>query len=398
MKNSSLSLYLEINDLSYIFFVGKNDDNNNFKIIYKLELPLEGISNNRIYNLDEVSDEIKKNVYIVEQKLNHVFKEIVLILENYECTFLNLSGYKKLNGSQILRENITYILNILKSYVDKIELKKTVLHIFNSKFYLDNKFVENLPIGLFGDFYSHELSFTLINTNEYKNLITIFDKCNLRIKKILTKSFIKGANISDNFNNTEIFFYINIYKNSSKVFYFENNSLKFEQIFEFGTDIILKDISKITGLKINIIETILQKNKISKEMQENELVEEEFFDTSNFKKIKKRLIYEVALARIEEISQLILFNNINMQYYNKNLKIIFLEIDPKLNLKSLEDIFKKTFSNNNDLKINFIHDLADESLLNTANQLAHFGWKKEAIPLTLSKKSIISRFFDIFFR
>ena len=137
MKNSSLSLYLEINDLSYIFFVGKNDDNNNFKIIYKLELLLEGISNNRIYNLDEVTAVIKKSVYIIEQKLNHVFKEIVLILENYECTFLNLSGHKKWNGSQILRENITYILNTLKSYVDKIELKKTVLHIFNSKFYLD---------------------------------------------------------------------------------------------------------------------------------------------------------------------------------------------------------------------------------------------------------------------
>ena len=38
--------------------------------------------------------------------------------------FINLSGFMKLNGSQILRENITYILNILKSYVDRIETKK----------------------------------------------------------------------------------------------------------------------------------------------------------------------------------------------------------------------------------------------------------------------------------
>ena len=46
--------------------------------------------------------------------------------------------------------------------------KKFLIHIFNSKFILDYKEVENLPIGLFGDFYSHELSLSLIDQNEYK--------------------------------------------------------------------------------------------------------------------------------------------------------------------------------------------------------------------------------------
>ena len=97
--------------------------------------------------------------------------------------FINLSGFMKLNGSQILRENITYILNILKSYVDRIETKKKVLHIFNSKFNLDNNEIKNLPVGLFGNFYTHELSFILISLNDHKNLNYIFKKCNLRVKK-----------------------------------------------------------------------------------------------------------------------------------------------------------------------------------------------------------------------
>ena len=54
-----------------------------------------------------------------------------------------------------------------------------------------------LPIGLFGDFYSHELSFSLINNNDYKNLNNIFEKCNLKIKKILLKSFVEGSHISN---------------------------------------------------------------------------------------------------------------------------------------------------------------------------------------------------------
>ena len=130
---------------------------------------------------------IKENIYLIEQKFNNTFKEIILILENFNPTFINLSGYKKLNGSQILKENITYVLNTLKSCVDEIETKRTVLHIFNTKYNLDNKKIENLPIGLFGDFYSHELSFTLINNNDYKNIKNIFDQINLKIKKILLK-------------------------------------------------------------------------------------------------------------------------------------------------------------------------------------------------------------------
>ena len=99
-------------------------------------------------------------------------------MEKFNPTYVNVSGYKRLNGSQISRENITYILNTLKSYVDLIETKKTIIHIFNTNFYLDNKRIENLPIGLFGDFYSHELSFILMNSNDKKNLKTIFHKSN----------------------------------------------------------------------------------------------------------------------------------------------------------------------------------------------------------------------------
>ena len=109
---------------------------------------------------------------------------------------------------------------------------------------MDKRKIENLPIGLFGDFYSHELSFALINSNDDKNLNYIFNKCNLKLKKILIKSFIKGTRLSDNYKEIDTFFYIQIKDNNSKIFYFENDSLKSEQNFSFGTDIIIKDVSK----------------------------------------------------------------------------------------------------------------------------------------------------------
>tara|TARA_E500000178_G_scaffold82498_1_gene80745 strand:- start:4879 stop:6075 length:1197 start_codon:yes stop_codon:yes gene_type:complete len=397
MKNSSLKLYLEINNLNYIFSVCEADKLDKIKIIYELELPLIGIENNRISDLEKVSDFIKKHIYIVEQKLNYTFKEIVLILENFDLTFTNLSGFKKLSGSQILRENVTYILNTLKSCIDENDEKKNVLHIFNSNFFLDNKKIENLPIGLFGDFYSHELSFVLINKSDRKNLKSVFDKCNLKIKKILVKSYVEGVNISGDNKNSETFFQITINKKDSKIFYFENNSLKFEQNFKFGTDVIIQDISKIISFKKDIVENILSQIKFTSNLLEEDLIEEKFFYNNNYRKIKKKLIYEIALARVNEIFELILLKNINFNYYNKFSKNIYLKIVDKSHYQNFREIYETTFSNNSLNKLFFQDSLSAESMMNSVHKLVHFGWKKEAIPISSYKKSLINRFFDKIF-
>jgi cell division protein FtsA len=396
MNNINHELYIEINDSNYIFFVGEMNEHNNFKIIHKSEVHIEKIEKNTTLNLKKNFNLIKENIYIIEQKLNFTFKELVLILDNLSTKYINLTGFKKLNGSQISRENITYILNTLKSCVDEIEFEKTILHIFNSRFYLDNKEIYNLPVGLFGDFYAHEMSFVLINTNDYKNLKNIFDKCNLKIKKIFTKSFIEGAYICEKKKNIKNFFQIKINQKNSKIFYYENNSLKFEQLFNFGTDIIIKDISKITSLNLNIIKNIIKKIKLKDNIAENELIEENLLINCKHKKIKKKLIYDIALARINEIFEIILFKNINFKYYKNFCKDIFLDLDDKPQSKCFEKIYSKVCSEY-ECHTNLTDSLFIKNTFNTVNKLVHYGWKSEAIPLTQSKKSLIARIFDAIF-
>ena len=397
MNKDSLILFLEINNLNYIFFVGKNDEENNFQIIFKQEVPLAGIEDDKISSLEKVFSTIKQNLYLIEQKLEHTFNEIVLILDNFNLTFLNLTGYKKLNGSQVLRENIIYILNTLKSRVVETDKKKNILHIFNSKFYLDKKKIENLPIGLFGDFYSHELSFVLINKNDYSNLENVLDKCGLQIKKILVKSFISGALTSNNNKNLDTFFYLKINENNSKLFYYENNCIKSEQNFKFGADIVIKDISKITYLNFDTIKMILKQMEFKENIKEDELIDKFFFRKIDYRKIKKKLIYDIALARIEEMLKIILFKNINYINYNKMSKNIFFEIDDRVTNNFLEKIFKMEISNKNSFKVNIIKNTSYDRMLQTAYEIVHFGWKKEAIPIIHPKISLTKRFFEAIF-
>ena len=394
MKEINFSLYIEINNSNYVFYVEKHNNEKKSENIYDLKVPIRGIENKRFSDYETVSKIIQEKIFFIEQKFNYSFKEIILILENFNPKFINLTGFKKLNGSQVLRENITYIINTLKSYVDKIE-KKYILHIFNSKFILDFKKIENLPIGLFGDFYSHELSFVIINQNDYKNLQNIFANCNLKIKKILLKSFIKGANISET-NHIETFFQIQINNSETKVFFFENDSLKFEQDFSFGYEIILRDISKITSLKIDTIKLILDNSEFAK-LNENEIVEKKYFNNENYRKIKKKLIFDIVQARVKEIFDLIIFKNINLKYNIEFASFIFLDIQSEFHPKIFKEIYQAVINEKKSLKLKFLENLSNESLISTANKIVHFGWKKEAIPVSKATKSIVARFFDTIF-
>ena len=398
MITNSPSLFIEINNSEYIFVVGDKNEKDNFKIIHKCIVPIQGIKNYRITDYNLVFMDLKKNIYLIEQKLNIIFKETILIINNFDYSFLNLTGFKKLNGTQILKENITYIINSIKSNIDETEKKKTIIHIFNSKYCLDKKKIENLPIGLFGNFYSHELSFCLINNNDYKNLNDIFFKCNLKIKKILIKGFVEGAFISDKNENLDAFFQIKIDENNSQIFYFENDSLKFEQKFNFGSNLIIKDISKITSLKIDLIKKIINNTKFSREVSKDELIEKELFENENYVKIKKKMILEIAEARIQELAEIMLTKNINLSSYVKKNNVIFLTIYNQLHFQFFQDSYKFYFSKNNHLTLKLTDNIATDDLMNYAYNIARFGWKKEAIPVTNIKKSFVAKVFHLIFR
>ena len=398
MQIKSTVLYVEINNLNYIFFVGNISENENLKLIDKINIPIKGFKNKKPVDFDAITEIIKNNIFILERKFNLVFKEVILLIDNFDCSILNFTGFKNLNGSQLTKENITYILNSLKSKVNELEENKKILHIFNSKFLLDKKNIENIPIGLFGNFYSHELSFFLIDKNDYKNLKNIFEGCNLKIRNIVSKKFVEGTQLINTNENLDTFFQIEINETSSQIFFFENSALRFFQDFEFGSDIIINDISKIAGLKNNIVKDILLTSDFFENNLEPKFIEKRYFNEQNYRKINKKLFLDVADERIQELAEIIISKNVNVLNYFQKKAPIFLRLSDISCSKIFNVSFRTHFSNKQtNVEIQFIKALEYESFLNNANKIVQFGWKKEAVPVVHEKKSIIARVFDFIF-
>ena len=102
-------------------------------------------------------------------------------------------------------------------------------------------------------------------------------------------------------------------------------------------------MQKITTISDIIIKKILMENELSENIKEDDLIEKELFEEERYIKNKKKLVYEIAEARIMEISEILLLKNINFKYYNSSNKIIFLEFKDQLRVKSLGKVYKRFF-------------------------------------------------------
>ena len=101
---------------------------------------------------------------------------------------------------------------------------------------------------------------------------------------------------------------------------------------------------------------ILDNIKLDQNIENNELIEKEFFKDKIYKKIKK-LIYEIILARIEEILEIILFKNNNFSYYNNFTKLIFFDLKGHSSNQNLKGFYEIAFSNAGNSQLKFVEDI-----------------------------------------
>ena len=76
---------------------------------------------------------------------------------------------------------------------------------------------------------------------------------------------------------------------------------------------------------------------------------------------------------------------------------IFINFDNN-SVIGLEDLFKKFFSGRDKYNLKILDNLNINDIYENAFKLVQFGWKQEAVPVVHEKKSIISRFFELFFK
>ena len=399
MKLNEPYLIIELNDYKLIFSAISFDEKKNYKIIKSIIIDSQGIQNGKIIDISLVVKLIKKIRNLLEEELDHFFSNVSVIINPNNVNHINISGYKKLNGAQVSEEDITYILNDIKKIITTNENKYSLIHLFNSSFSIDSDNLDNLPIGLFGEFYNQNMTFFLVNKNILKNINLTFNSCDLNIDRIILKSFVEGINhLLDNQNNKN-FMTIALEDKKTNISLFKNKSYIFTQDFKFGTDVIINDISKLCSLKIKEVEFFLKDINLKQVLEKDEesCLDRSFFSVSPYRKIRHHLIADIITARLDELIEICYSKNINLKYFRKSNNIIYINIEKFEYLKNIQFALKKNKLVDPKFVLGKNVEHSSLSTLNGAAELIGKGWDKEAIPVIQTKKSIISSFFSKLF-
>ena len=399
MKLSEPYLIIELNDSKIIFFVISYDENRDYKLIKNIIVDSDGILNGRIIDVAIVTKLIKEIINSLEDEMDHFFSKASIVVNPKNVNSLNISGYKKLNGAQVSKGDIAYILNDIKKIISLTENKYSVIHLFNSSFSLDSDNLENLPIGLFGEFYNQNMTFFLVQKNILKNIKLVFSNCGINIDRLILKPFVEGINFLLKYKNHKNFTVLTIEGKNINISIFKNKSYVLTQDFDFGADLIIKDISKLCSLKINEVEFFLNEINLNSEIEidVNSCLNENFFSTSPYRKIKHQLILDIITARLDELVEICYENNKNLDYFRKSNNAIYVIISKDEHLKNIQFALQK--NRLIDSRFIFGQNVDDNLLfsLNGAAELIGRGWEKEAIPVIQPNKSLISNFFSRLF-
>ena len=400
MKKNKPYLIIELNDDSITFLVVQYNSEGDFIVLDKLTDNSEGIKEGRVVDIESSSNVVKKNLDVLEKKIKYIFKKVTIVnnQNNFKC--INVSGYKRTNGSQILTEDISRILNNIKKLIVDSEINYSLVHLFNSEFTLDNKNLKKMPIGLYGELYNHHVTLHLMPKIDLKNLKLLFEKCHIDIEKIIMKSFVKGlANIKKYKNENKIITLINIGKKISNISIFKNSSFLYSENFSFGTDIIIKDILKLCSLNIDSVKQMFNELvfvNLIENLQDNYL-DKKYFVNVPFRKISYSHLKNIVSARIDEIVELVYEKNINIKNLHNKNEIIYISFEDEKIKKNLEEMFKKSFVFKESVSFCNISDNTHLSPCYLAAELIGKGWEKEAIPIAYTKKTLISKLFSTFF-
>ena len=390
-------LIAEISNDNIRYLVYKFDEKSQYKILSKKIYKNNGIKRGKIVDFETSAKKINEDIKLLEKESNQTFKNISLVINEPEISSVNLSGFKKLKGSKVDKRDLEYILNEAQISIAQNNRKNSILHIINSYFILDKIKKNKIPLNLHGDHLSLHMTFISLPKNNLKNIKALFDNCDLKIERIITKPLACGINLLNKKNKKTDFLLINFDKEFSSISFFEESSLVFTKIFPFGTNSIINDISKLCSINENEVRLIIKKIDFAGKIDRKNYIDKNLFQESEFKKLSIKHVKEIINARIIEMLDYLFNKNKNLKYVNEKILSVDIFFEDNEVLEYLGKLFHENLRIGNTKTQIELLQLDDFFALSGAAELIFKGWDKEAIPLNKVKKSVISRFFERFF-
>jgi cell division protein FtsA len=378
--------------------------NNNIPEILSYEIvKSEGIHNGTITNFSKALKTIRSCISYAEKKSGVLIKKSNVVLEQPEFLCTKFSKHRKINGVQIDKDDIEFLLQEAKKEANINDDRQSIIHIFNHSYIVDGKTFIEEPIDIYANSLRHEMTFVTMPKNNIKNINQVFIECEIEIERYISSTFALAVKLLNNNDLNLGSALIDIGFEKISLGIFKNLALVHSITLPVGVNHITKDISKVCSLTLEESEIIKDKidfsfNSFNELFSDNGYLKDIYFITSNFRKISKSLIVNVVKARLDEIFEIIK-KEIFTTESNLTFKTSIFITGGGSNLINLDSYSSKFFgknikkvykASNNQFEKNFTACLG-------ALKIITEGWETEAIPEPVNKNTLKIGFFSRMF-
>ena len=326
-------------------------------------------------NQSNIEINIEQIIISLEKKTNKYIDDINLMIDSPKTLSIGISFFKKLDGSQLRKENIQFLVQEAKQQILKYYINHNIAHIMINNYKIDNIDYSYLPDEINCQFISLDIFFICLPSDLVLYFKNIFLKSNISINQIICSSYVKSINYKYNLNLNEYVSFIDIGFNRTSIISYINEKIISLDVLPIGGNHITKDISKILNIPLE------QSEKLKRNFNQNQKFLRE--DTILIKTLQK-----IIFARAEEILELCARSSVSNFFKLDQFKIVLMGEGSKIINKQRKD--KNYFSKG----INFF----DETLEDICESAFKFntGLNKQEV-VVVAKKQIKQGFFEKLF-
>ncbi|MDB3885853.1 cell division protein FtsA [Candidatus Pelagibacter sp.] len=318
---------------------------------------------------------IQKIITSLEKDSNEYIDNISLMLDSPNMISVGISLSKKLDGSDLKKTNIQFLVQEAKQQILKHYVNYNIAHIIINNYKIDGVDYSYLPDEIKCDFISLDIFFICLPTDLVLYFKNIFSKSNILVNQIICSSYAKSINYKNHLKLTGHVSFIDVGFSRASITSYFNDKIISLNVLPIGGNHITKDISQV--LKIDL--------KKSEQIKRNFV---QNIKVSNNENIEIDLIEKIIFARTEEILELCAKSIESNSYSSDNFKMVLTGEGSKI----LDNLHKDKIFFSNDI------DFLEETLEDICQSGFKFviGPNKQEV-VVIPKKQIKKGFFEKFF-
>ena len=234
---------------------------------------------------------IQKIVTSLEKDSNEYIDKINLMIDSSKMFSVGISLSKKLDGSEIKKTNIQFLVQEAKQQILKHYINHKIIHIIINNYTIDGVDYSYLPDEIKCDFISIDILFICLPKDIVLYYKDVFLKSNILVDQIICSSYARSINYKNNLHLNGLMSFIDIGFNRTSVISYFNDKIISLDILSIGGNHITKDISKILDFNLDKSEQVKLNFALNVKLLDDE-------------KVSIETIEKIIFSRVEEILEL----------------------------------------------------------------------------------------------